>query len=121
LAGAEAGVLEAAEALEAAGLEAAGVLEDELSEDELPEDALPEDELSEDELSEDALPEDAPPEDAPSPSFFTDEYRSLYQPPPLRWNALCEMMRSRAPLHSSHSVFRSSLMRCMYSKTLWQL
>lgn len=56
-----------------------------------------------------------------SPSFFVDEYKSLYQPPPFRWNALWEMMRSSLPPHASHSVFGSSLMRCMYSETLPQL
>ena len=49
-----------------------------------------------------------------------DEYRSLYQPLPFRWNDDREISFSSPPPHSSHSVFGPSLMVCMYSKVFLQ-
>jgi hypothetical protein len=56
------------------------------------------------------------PADAVSPDCFGDEYRSLYQPAPLRWNDVAEISRSSAPPHASHSVIGGSVIRCVYSK-----
>lgn len=52
-------------------------------------------------------------------SGLLDEYRSLYQPLPLSWNAVREMSRSSALApHASHSVLSGSLIRCWYSNSL---
>ena len=59
---------------------------------------------------------DAPPPPPPL-SGFADEYRSLYQPPPLNAKDVREMSRSRAPPHASHSVLAGSLIRCSYSNS----
>jgi hypothetical protein len=54
-----------------------------------------------------------------SPDGFEDEYKSLYQPLPLSWNAVREISRSSASLpHASHVVLSGSLMRCWYSNSL---
>lgn len=64
-------------------------------------------------------PLDAPPDEVDLPEEFPplELYRSLYQPPPFRWNADREMSRSSVPPHSSHAVFGASLMLCQYSLT----
>src|SRR5439155_6588108 len=41
-----------------------------------------------------------------------DEYKSLYQPLPLSWNAVREMIRSSAPPQASQIVLSGSLIRC---------
>jgi hypothetical protein len=51
-------------------------------------------------------------------SGLDDEYRSLYQPLPLSWNAVREINRSRALApHASQSVLSGSLIRCWYSNS----
>jgi hypothetical protein len=51
---------------------------------------------------------------------FVDEYRSLYQPPPLSWKAVREIRRSRPPPQASHVVLSGSDIRCWYSNSLPQ-
>jgi hypothetical protein len=55
---------------------------------------------------------------SPPLSGFADEYRSLYQPLPLNWNAVREISRSSASLpHASQVTLSSSTMRCWYSNS----
>jgi hypothetical protein len=89
-------------------------------------DLLP-DELSDPELSDPESPElfealESPPEsDEGAPPFaLGEEYRSLYQPLPFRWKDEREMSRSRDPPQVSQSDLGSSLIRCIYSKSLPQ-
>ncbi len=52
----------------------------------------------------------------PEAAGFGEEYRSLYQPPPLSWNDVCEIWRSSACApQASHLRLGGSLMRCRYS------
>jgi len=60
--------------------------------------------------------DDDPADDEPVPGL-ADAYRSLYQPPPLSWNAVREISRSSDPPHASQTVLGSSLMRCWYSNS----
>ena len=54
-------------------------------------------------------------------SGFDDEYKSLYQPLPLSWNAVREIRRSSALApHASQSVLSGSLIRCWYSNSRLQ-
>jgi hypothetical protein len=71
-------------------------------------------------VSELLLSVDVPvPADVPELSGLLDEYRSLYQPPPLSVNAVREINRSSAPPHSSQVVLAGSLIRWEYSNTFW--
>jgi hypothetical protein len=54
-------------------------------------------------------------------SGFDDEYRSLYQPLPLSWNAVREISRSSAGCpQASQSVLSGSAIRCWYSNSRLQ-
>jgi hypothetical protein len=77
-------------------------------------------ELDELEELDDELDDELDPLDEPEPESFDDEYRSLYQPPPFRWNAVAVITRSSLPPHFSQVVLGGSLIDCMYSACWWQ-
>jgi hypothetical protein len=92
-----------------------------------PEDEPDDPELSDPEPSDPEPPELFEPPESPPESdegelalALGEEYRSLYQPPPFRWKDEREMSRSRDPPQVSQSERGSSLIRCIYSKSLPQ-
>jgi hypothetical protein len=87
----------------------------------VPPDDEPPDDVPPDDDEPDELPPDDDPDEPPPPpeSFFDDEYRSEYQPPPLSWKLVRLTRRSwvfSAP-HFSHLAGAGSDTFCITSSS----